>query len=92
MRETRVRSLGREDPLEKRKWQLTPVLLPGESHGQRSLVGYSPRGGKESDTTEQLHFTKTVDMYCVLSKDNICIPRILSLFIMSGPLFKEEFF
>ena len=32
-----------------------PVFLPGESHGQRSLVGYSPRGRKESDTTERLH-------------------------------------
>ena len=40
----------------RRKWQLTPVFLPGESHGQRSLVGYSPRGRKESDMTEQLHF------------------------------------
>ena len=40
----------------RRKWQPTPVFLPGESHGQRSLVGYSPRGRKESDTTEQLHF------------------------------------
>ena len=34
----------------------TPVLLPGKSHGQRSLVGYSLWGRKESDTTEQLHF------------------------------------
>ena len=34
----------------------TPVLLPGESHGGRSLVGYSPRGHKQSDMTEQLHF------------------------------------
>ena len=41
----------------RRKWQPTPVLLPGESHGGRSLVGYRPRGRKESDTTEQLHFT-----------------------------------
>ena len=40
----------------RRKWQLTPVFLPGESHGRRSLVGYSPRGRKESDMTEQLHF------------------------------------
>ena len=40
----------------KGKWQPTPVLLPGESHGRRSLVGYSPRGHKESDTTERLHF------------------------------------
>ena len=33
----------------------TPVLLPGKSHEQRSLVGYSPRGRKESDTTKRLH-------------------------------------
>ena len=38
----------------RRKWQPTPVFLPGESHGQRSLEGYSPRGCKESDMTEQL--------------------------------------
>ena len=38
------------------KWQPTLVLLPGESHGQRNLVGYSPQGHKESDTTEWLHF------------------------------------
>ena len=37
-----------------RKWQPTPVFLPGESHGQRCLVGYSPWGHKESDTAEQL--------------------------------------
>ena len=40
----------------RRKWQPTPVLLPGESHGQRSLVGYSSWGRKESDMTERLHF------------------------------------
>ena len=38
------------------KWQPTSVFLPGESHGWRSLVGYSPWGCKESDTTERLHF------------------------------------
>ena len=38
----------------RRKRQSTPVLLPGKSHGQRSLVGYSPWGHKESDTTERL--------------------------------------
>ena len=37
-----------------RKWQPTPVFLPGESHGQRILVGYSPWGHKESDTTEAM--------------------------------------
>ena len=40
----------------RRKWQPTPVLLPGKSHGQRSLAGCSPWGHKESDMTEQLHF------------------------------------
>ena len=44
-------SLGQEDPLEK-EWQPTLVFLPGKSHGQRSLVGYSLWGHKESDTTE----------------------------------------
>ena len=36
------------------KWQPIPVFLPGETHGQRSLAGYSPWGCKESDTTERL--------------------------------------
>ena len=40
----------------RRKWQPTPVFLPGESHGQRSLVGYSQWGHKESDTIEWFHF------------------------------------
>ena len=39
-----------------RKWQATPLFLPGKFHRWRSLVGYSPWGRKESDTTEQLHF------------------------------------
>ena len=39
------------------KWQPTPVFLPGESHGWRGLVGYNPRGHKESDTTERLYLT-----------------------------------
>ena len=44
--------LGQEDPLEKRM-ATTPVFLPGEFHGQRSLVGYSPWGHKESDTKKK---------------------------------------
>ena len=40
----------------RRQWQPTPVLLPGKSHGQRSLVGCSPWGLEESDMTERLHF------------------------------------
>ena len=40
----------------RRKWQSTPVFLPGDSHGWRSLAGYSPWCHKESDMTEPLHF------------------------------------
>ena len=47
---------GFEKILWRRKWQPTPVLLPGKSHGQRSPVGYSP-WGRRVDMTEQLHFT-----------------------------------
>ena len=53
MQETRVQSMGQEDPL-RREWLPTPVVLPEEFHGQRSLVGYSPRGCKESNVTELL--------------------------------------
>ena len=40
----------------RREWHPTPVLLPGKSHGGRNLVGCSPWGREESDTTERLHF------------------------------------
>ena len=43
-------------PPQRRQWHPTPVLLPGKSHGRRSLVGCSPWGRYESDTTERLHF------------------------------------
>ena len=43
---------GYNDKSKLKKWQPTPVLLPGKSHGQRSLVGYSPWGCKELDMTE----------------------------------------
>ena len=56
MQDIWVQSLGQEEPLE-REWLPTPVFLPGKFHRQRSLVGYSPWGGKESDTTEQLSLT-----------------------------------
>ena len=42
--------------VQRRQWHPTPVLLPEKSHGRRSLVGCSPWGRKESDTTERLHF------------------------------------
>ena len=50
-RETCIQSLGQKIPWRK-KWQPTPVLLPGKSHGPRTLVGYSPWGSKELDMTE----------------------------------------
>ena len=51
MWETSILFLGWEDPLEE-GMAITPVFLPGESHGQRSLVGYSPEDHKELDMTE----------------------------------------
>ena len=53
IQETWVQSLGQEDPLEE-GIEPTPVFLPGESHGQRTLMAYSPWGLKESDTIERL--------------------------------------
>ena len=47
---------GAWDRSQRRQWHPTPVLLPGKSHGWRSLVGCSPWGHEESDMTEQLHF------------------------------------
>ena len=60
----------------RRKWQPTPVFLSGESHGRRSLVGYSPRGRKESDTTEQLHFQSSRN-------------RISFTLFLKTPIFRE---
>ena len=51
--QTQVQSLGGKDPW-RRKWQLSPVFLPGKFYGERSLVGYSPWGHKLLDMTEQL--------------------------------------
>ena len=67
MQETWVRSLDQEDPLEK-EWQPTLLFLPGEFHGQRSLVDYSPRGCKESEMNEAIntYFTshsKVIQLY-----------------------------
>ena len=53
----------------RRKWQPTPVFLPGESHGWGSLVGYSPWGRKELDMTEQLH--------CVLLSTIVLFIKVL---------------
>ena len=63
----------------RREWQPTPVFLPGESHGQRSLVGHSPQGCKESDTTEVPQHTAhcTDDTYRLL---NLILQSKVSVF------------
>jgi len=60
--ETWVQSLGQEDLLEQAMVTHSSTLA-GKSHGRRSVVGYSPWGCKESDTTEQLHFHFHIDSY-----------------------------
>ena len=61
MRDTWVRFLGRKAAWG-RKWQCILAVLPGNSHARRSLIGYTPWGRKESDTTEWLHFTSQIYM------------------------------
>ena len=57
MRDWSLKKKKRGVPLlQRRQWHLTPVLLPGKSHGRRSLVGCGPWGRYESGTTERLHF------------------------------------
>ena len=57
-------------PLWKREWLPTPVFLPGEFHGQRKLVGYSPWGRKELDTTEQLILLDLITDILIQNLDN----------------------
>ena len=64
-KETQVCSLGLEDPLEK-GIATTPVFLPGEFCGRRSLVGYSPQGRKGADMTEQLTLARYQTLFQML--------------------------
>ena len=64
MQATQVQSLIRKIPW-RRAWQPTPVFLAVEFHGQRSLVGYSPRGCKDSDTTQQITLSLSLAFYQV---------------------------
>ena len=63
-REMSVRSLSQEHPLEEEKAP-TPVFLPGESHGQRSLAGCSPKRYKQLDTAEQLSAPAPEQLPCM---------------------------
>ena len=78
----------------RRKWQPTPVFLPGRSHVWRSLVGYGPYGCKESDTTEGLQFHFSYILRCsTLSTDRRQFKISISLTSGAGktgqPLVKE---
>ena len=68
MKETQVQPLGWKIPW-RREWLSTPVFLPGESHGQRSLAGYSPWGHKELDMTEQLTESENLEINTCLSRN-----------------------
>ena len=77
MLETQVQSRGRKDPL-RREWQPTPVFLPGECHGQRSLAGYSPWDCKESDMHMiSLGWVCHSSTYHPLSNSESCIQHFL---------------
>ena len=64
----------------RREWLPSPVFLPGESHGQRSLGGYSPWGRKESDTTEQLTLWLTPFVWLVFYLSHGVFLWLLSMF------------
>ena len=54
----------------RREWQPTPVFLPGESHRQRRLAGYSPWGREESDTTEATFRALTLGLQTLISSEH----------------------
>ena len=76
IQETQLQSLGQNSP-RSRKWQPTPVFLPGKSHGQRSLVGYSPR-----DCKRVLHDLETKQQLAMYSVQ-------FSSITLSGPTFPD---
>ena len=83
-----IPGLGRSH---RKAWKPTPALLPGESHGQRSLVGYSLRGHKESDMTEHIQqaLGKLHILFMLEDKDfklTMLWGSILFAFILPSPL------
>ena len=58
-----------QEVLEKQKWQLNPVFLPGKFHGWSSLAGYSPQDHRKSDTTENTRYIMLMK-YCELKKNS----------------------
>ena len=68
----------------RRTWQPTPVFLPGKSHGQRSLAGYSPGGRKESDRTKQQTATATWEAACKRGDQQAALMESLHQLTPSG--------
>ena len=72
----------------RRKWQPTPVFLPGKSHGQRRLAGHSPWGCKQSDMTWRLNTTTTMmkrpwSLFTLLQSKEKDLSRVTHLFVRS---------
>ena len=79
----------------RRVWQPTPVFLPGESHGQRSLAGFSPQGRKESDTTEATQHTRLTALqcrvsFCCTAKQISCVFTYISSFLEERKSLKQQ--
>ena len=83
----------------RRAWQPTPIFLPGESHGERSLVDYTPKGCKESDMTEWLstqHIAQYLIIICNIYKKNthththICVCGFPGGPMVSNPTTMQE--
>ena len=70
----------------RRKWQLTPVFLPGQSHGQRSRVGYRPWDCKESDTTEHTCTKSCISFKCVCNMQKIYLNQISENFSIESSI------
>ena len=73
----------------RREWLSTPVFLPGESHRQRSLVGYSSLGRKESDKTEQLTQTSLPDHKFKESRVSVYFVNGLFVYTVPGAMFNK---
>ena len=74
----------------RRKWQPTPVFLPGKSHGWRSPVGYSLWGHKELNTTERLHTHFLLTIYFTLHSLISMVSEELSTALISGLFFQRR--
>ena len=73
----------------RRKWQPTPVFLPGESQGQRSLASYNPWGRKESYTTERLTFSLSLNSY--RNEKSVSDHGNINICVTEDPLSAQKF-